>query len=626
MDSSSRSRWLMLARSVGLALVIGVLTYWLAGGVLSRLELFARDVMFQIRGPLDTPQTVALVAIDDASFTQNGLQWPWPRDYLAKIIDNISAGHPKVIAMDILFYEATTADKDQALADAISRAGNVVLVNDISTEVRSGVTIRQLNRPIPVIDQAVAALGLTNFPRDPDGEVRRLLAFQSHNGELLYAWSMQVARLYYGADSFNVISANQLDIGSHTVPLKNQYLLVDYQGPAGSVPYYSAYQVADGLVDSKLFEDKVVILGATSSSLHDEYPTPYASEPPMPGAEINAQAIDAVLQGRFLHPTSDIINVVLAVLAALIGTALTLRLKPIPGLAAVIALIALYGIASAVIFINTRMQMPITGPVLALGLTFVTSTSIQLYEEQRQRARVRGLFERYVSPAAIDQMLGKADIDALSGDRREMTILFSDIRGFTSLSEKLAPDEVVRILNEYLEAMTEIIFKHHGTVDKFEGDAILAIWNAPLLVEDHPSDAVRCAIEMAQRLSEMGEKWAATGQNVLRNGIGINTGMCFVGNIGSVRRMDYTVIGDTVNLASRLEALTKEVGVQILFAESTAEKLPPEIRTKYVTTAQVKGRTQGVRVYTVEPKDYGLYVEEGVDLDHMPEELVQQKK
>jgi adenylate cyclase len=609
-----------------LAACLGVLSFLLSRSLLATTELFASDQLFRLRGIRSEDTPIVLIAIDDATFDQSGLQWPWPRDYIARIIDGIAAGQPEVIALDILFYEATTAEQDAELARALADAGNVILVNDIATEIRGSYVTSHLNRPIPELD-AVSTLGLTNFPRDEDGEVRRLLAFQAHNEQLYYAWSMQAARLYLGVDDFTVVSANEVWIGDRRVSLDNQYLTVNYRGPAAvTIPVYSAYQVVEGYVDPSVFTDKIVILGATSESLHDNYATPFGADPPMPGAEINAHAIDTILNGLYISHPGLLAELLLALLGGGIGVVLTLRARPVGGFLLVLALMAGYGLLAYVLFGGASLMLPIIGPTLSVFLVFVANTSIQLYEEQRERARVRGLFERYVSPAAIDQMLARPDSYALGGQRREMTILFSDIRGFTALSEKLSPDQVVEILNEYLGAMTEIIFRHAGTVDKFEGDAILAIWNAPLEVLNHPDRAVKCAIEMAQHLAEMQKEWAATGHVILRNGIGIATGNCFVGNIGSAQRMDYTVIGDVVNLAARLEALTKEVGVQILFTASTREALSADIHPVRVTAALVKGREQPVEVFTVDPVYHNLPLDPGVDLEQIPERLVQIEK
>jgi adenylate cyclase len=591
---------LRAARSVGLALIVGLLATLLAGGLLSPLELAAGDLLFRLRGPLDQESATVMVAIDDASFTNNDLQWPWPRDYIAQIIDNIASGQPKVIAIDIFFYEPSDPEADAALAQAIADAGNVILVNDISVQTGSAFALQQLNRPIPELDEAAATLGLTNFPRDADGTVRRLLAFQVHNEQSYYSWAMHSARMYLDEDTFQRVSPDEVRIGDRSVTLQSQYLQVNLGGPAQSVPIYSAYQVADGLIDPERFAGKIVIIGATSESLHDTYPTAFGSEPPMPGAEINAHAIDTILDGRFIRIINPPFPLLLALLAALVGTGLVLRLRPLAGLGTVVALLLVYSIIATILFAQARLRLPMTAPLLAVGLTFVAGTSINLYEEQRQRAHVHSLFSRYVAPAAIDQMLTQPESYALRGQRREMSILFSDIRGFTTISEKLDPDEVVEILNEYLSAMTEIVFKYEGIIDKFEGDAILAVYNAPLTIENHATKAVQSAVEMMERLTVLQAKWAAQGKEQLEIGVGINTGLAFVGNIGSMQRMDYTVIGDTVNLASRLETLTKERGIPILFTEATRDQLDPSIKTRFVATANVKGRAQPVNLYTVE--------------------------
>src|SRR5690554_112973 len=589
-------------RPLVLALAVGLLAAMLGGGVLHRLELFTGDVLFRLRGPLHDDSGIVLVAIDDASFAHNDLQWPWPRSYLARIVDSIAAGDPSVIVVDVQFYEPSTPEEDARLAEAIREAGNVVLVSNIATERRQGVVLRQLNQPIRELREAAAAVGLAQFQRDDDGTLRRMLAFARHNGKLYPSLAMEAARMHLGVERFFVASPDDVWIGAHHIRLDDQYLPVNFRGPAKmTIPYYSAYQVADGLVDPAVFTGRIVIIGATAETipLYDSYPTPFGSSPPMSGAEANAHAIDTILQGRPLRPASWLAQLGVSLAAALAAGVLARWVKPLTGLALVVVLALAYLVLSWALFAYARVIPPLVGPSLALALVYVAGTTVQVYDEQRQRARVRALFERYVSPAAIDEMLSQPGSVSVSGQRRDVTVMFSDIRGFTALSEKLRPEEVVAILNDYLGAMTEIIFKHGGTVDKFEGDGILAIWNAPLAVEDHPTRAVECALEMTRRLAEMQQGWAATGQQALKNGIGISTGPCFVGNIGSSQRMDYTVIGDTVNLAARLEALTKELGLQIVYSEATHRQLAGHIRSRFVTSAKVAGREQPVNVYTV---------------------------
>lgn len=622
-------RSLIFLRSFALAAAIGLLSAVLAHGVLQPLELFAGDVLFRLRGAISTPSDVVMVAIDDASFAQNNLQWPWPRSYLARIVDNIAAGEPTAIAIDVQFYEPATPEEDGELVRAIREAGNVVLVKDISMEQRQGLALRQLNQPIPMLQEAAAAVGLAQFQRDEDGTLRRNLALGTHNGEMHYSMSMQLARLHLSVDEFHTASPDEVWIGGHRVELSELYLLVDFRGPAETtIPYYSAYQVADRFVDPQVFEGKIVIVGPTAETipLYDSYTTPFGSSPLMPGAEVNAHAVDTILNSRYVHAASPLARIFVPILAALITMVIVVRLRPIHGLLVLLLVEVAVALGAYLLFTELRMIVPLLGPALATGLTFVVGASVQLYEEQRQRVRIRTLFERYVSPAAIDEMLTRPERVTVGGQRREVTVLFSDIRGFTALSEKLRPEEVVAILNDYLGVMTEVIFKHRGTVDKFEGDGILAIWNAPLPVEDHATRAVECAIEMTQKLAEMQKSWAATGQRVLQNGTGINTGECFVGNIGSEMRMEYTVIGDVVNLAARLEGLSKDLGLQIAYTQSTHDRLGEAITSRYVTSARVVGREQPVQIYTVDPAAHGVETVEGADLEDVPGEFVQTVK
>jgi adenylate cyclase len=596
--NSTPERLLLFTRTLGLAIIVGLLSFWLANGPLVNAELAAEDALFRIRGPLHEDSPVVIVAIDDASFSATGLRWPWSRNYVAQIIDAVSEGNPSAIAIDLFFYDESIPEEDNALAEAITNAGNVVLVSHITFQDDEGIALQQWNRPLPSLEEAAAATGLTNFPRDIDGSVRRLVVSQEHAGQQLYSWTVHLVRLYNNEDNITIVSGNEAWIGNWLVELYGGFLVVNYRGPAGSIPFYSAYQVADGTIPPQSFAGKIVLIGVTSETLHDSYATPFGSSPPMPGVEINANAVETILSGRYIHPPTSTTTLLIAILTALVGIVLSLRLRPLAGLFITIVLFLGFAALSAFLFIKTRTILSIVSPLLSLGITFVVGTSIQLYEEQRQRAHVRALFDRYVSPTVIDQMLEQPESVALGGQRRELTVLFSDIRGFTSLAEQLPPDDVVTILNEYLSAMTEIVFQHEGMVDKFEGDAILAVFNAPLSVDGHATKAVHCAIAMMDRLATMQADWEATGRQPLQIGIGINTGEAFVGNIGSTQRMEYTVIGDTVNLAARLQDLTKDYNVPILFSEATRDNLASDIPSQFVTTAHVKGRVQAANIYT----------------------------
>ena len=582
-----------------IAFFIGLLSFFLINSIFHRLDLAANDALFKIRGPIEGQNPVVIVAIDDPSFSATLLRWPWPRDYLARIVNQITSGNPRAIAIDLLLSEESTEVADSALADAIVNAGNVVVVQRLSFQIQSSFTAITLERPIPQIEESVAASGLTNFAPDSDGVVRRLLAYEIHSGQTYYSWALELVRLYLDESEFTILNPDQVQVGGKFIQLEDQYIRVNYQGEAGTIPYYSAYQVADGTVDPEVFQGKIVILGVTTPTLHDEYGTPFSIARPMPGAEINAHAINTILNTYYIRQTAGLGSLFLHIFVAVLSMWITLNLRPLGGLLTNGLLIVILIILAAAIFANLNMFIPFAGPILAISLTYIIGTSIQLIQEQRNRVHIRGLFERYVAPAAIDHMLTSPD-EFLAGQRREITVLFSDIRGFTTLSEQMPPSEVVEILNEYLSEMTEIIFRYEGTIDKFEGDAILAFFNAPLKVRDHPEKAVACAMAMIERLAKLETHWEATGREPLRIGIGIHTGDAFVGNVGSARRMDYTIIGDTVNLASRIQDMTKGLDMPILFSGQTNQALSADISSFYVTTSNVRGREKPVDIYTIE--------------------------
>lgn len=380
-----------LARSVVLVLLASLVVFGLSGGVLGRLELIASDLLFRLRGPTRGESQVVIVAIDDASFATNELQWPWPRDYIAQIVDGVAAGNPSVIVLDIFFYEESDPEADEALALSMAEAENVVLVNDISSQTQAGLTLRQLNQPIPALDMAAAATGLANFPRDADGTVRRLLAFQEYNEQLYFSWALHAARLHLGEEVFTVGSSEEVLIGVWPVELDQQYLAVNYSGPPGSIPTYSAYQVADGLVDPAVFNGKIVVIGATSESLHDSYPTPYSSQPPTPGVEVTAHAINTVLSRRYIHSAGVVVQSAVIAAMALAGVTLARSLRALTGTIVATVVAAAYGVACLAVFTQARVILPIAGPMIALALTYAAQTSIELYEERRKGARVRAI-------------------------------------------------------------------------------------------------------------------------------------------------------------------------------------------------------------------------------------------
>ncbi len=578
--------------SLVLVLVAGLL------GAFEFLELKANDAAFNLRGIVAPTPSIVIVAIDDESFTQTGLQWPWPRAYLAQIVDRLATGKPKVIVMDIALYEK--AQGDEILAAAIKGAGNVILVNSITIVSDPLYRLEQLNQPVPPLAESAASLGLANTPRDADGFVRATLAYQVHSGQVYYHWAVHAAALYFNQALSARPSQNNVALGSRNVPLYGQLFLINYRGPARTFKNVPAYQVVNGNVSPEFFKDKIVLIGATSESLHDTYPTPFKGDDlPMPGVEVVANAIETVLTGDFLSRWEPAPAFATTLLAGLLGLALNFTRRAGPALIILLGAMLAYALAWQAEFALNRIEMPLIAPETALLLAFVAPSVERAVAEEAEKRRVRGIFERFVAPQMVEQIIERG-IAASRGKRTELTILFSDIRGFTTLSEKLTPDQVVRILNEYLEVMTDVIFRHRGTIDKFEGDAIVAFWGAPTPDRHHAQNATRAALEMRVALDRLRKKWADNADSkTFEIGIGINTGEVFVGLVGSSKRVNYTIIGDNANLAARLQDLTKEFLWPILISESTWEKIRGEFDTEFIEERLVKGKTVPVKIFKV---------------------------
>jgi adenylate cyclase len=353
------------------------------------------------------------------------------------------------------------------------------------------------------------------------------------------------------------------------------------------------------LQDGAVFRDKIVLLGPAGNFQHDQHPTPFGR---MDGVEIHANVIATLLHGDAPREARSIVGIV-SVLALALATAMLLNVAthPLGKLGLLVAVGAAYFTVTQVAFASRGMVLWVAAPLWTVAGGGVVGIASQLLAEQLEKRRVRQTLERYVSKPVADEVLrhGEEYQNSLGGERKPVTILFSDIRGFTTIAEQATPSELVGQLNEYLTAMVDIVMEHNGTLDKFIGDAIMAVYGAPLsagVVED-AWRAVQTASRMRDRLAELQNGWAAQGRPRLEIGVGINHGEALVGNIGSPQRMEYTVIGDVVNVASRIEGLNKEFGTDVLLAESVYEMVKERVEAKPMGMAEVKGREQKVMVY-----------------------------
>ena len=596
-----------------LALLLGTLTLVLLVQIaglfpkvttpIEQMEYSARDLLMRLRGEQTPSEDIVIVAIDDESFSGTGFQWPWPRSYFAEIVDQINAGGGKVIGVDIFLFEPDPKDgNDQIFADALGKSTSAVNVLQILKKGDGQFTNFTLVQPLSPYRDILDGTGITSFVRDEDAIIRSVQAFDTYNGKTYYHWAFDIARLYLGVEPPSNPTSTSLQFNDQVVPLNAGQLVVNFTGRAGTYPTYSAYSVALGDVleqDPDAFHDKIVLIGATTVTLQDIYPTPYSAQNPTSGVEIIASTIDTLINGAYITLAPAWIALLITLAAALLAYFISFSKRPSVTVILLLVSMSGYLIATFVVFASSRFVLPVITPQAMLFLGVILPTVEQAVSQELEKRRVRNLFSRFISPEMVDQMMATQDLSTLN-KRSDISIIFSDIRGFTTLSEKLSPEEVVALLNPYLEAMSKVIYKHGGTVDKYEGDAIIAFFGEPVPYKDHAVRALRASLDMRKALVELKDQWAKEGRpSKIEMGIGINSGEVFVGMVGSEQRINYTVIGDNANLASRLQDLTKTYDWPILISESTYQHVKNEFDCEFADAVTVKGKTKVVNVYKV---------------------------
>jgi adenylate cyclase len=573
---------------VGAAAVVAALA---TAGLLEGFEHGALARLFELRGARAPTAPIVIVRVDEASFVELDQQWPFPRALHGRLLDRIGADGPLAIGIDLIFDvpSARGAADDAALGDAVARAGNVVLAAAPQFEVQAHYERGDLNLPVAAVRRGASGVGAINLPRDDDSHVRRAPLRVRMGREVLPTFDVELHRVVAAA-------------GAPAAPLPAAGpVLINFAGPPGTFHWVSYAQVVqeDGLVAPGFFRGRIVLVGPTSPVLHDVFPTAFAGGGEMPGVEIHANVLEMYLSGRRLREVPVPAATLLAVAAALGAGALVVRFHPLRALAAVALLWVIGAVFTYLGFAHGDTWLRGVAAALALGLGYAATVVDKFVREQRERRRLSQFF----SPEVLRAVVRQRDEASLQTTRRLVTVLFADIRGFTSLSERLQPEEVAEMLREYLTEMTEVVFKYGGTVDKYIGDCVMALYNVPFEDPDHVMNALRTALEMQERTLAVSARWEARLGSPIRCGIGISTGEAVVGTLGSRQRLEYTAIGDTINLGSRLEALTKEQGVAIIISEFTQRALPGDVLTRELGEVTVRGRTRPVKVYGVLPAD-----------------------
>lgn len=557
----------------------------------STIEWSLQDHLYQHRGQVDT--RIVIIGIDEISLEKLG-RWPWNRERHAKLIEIISRGKPAVIGMDVIFSEpAHSPDEDKTLIRAMEGAKNVVLpVYGLlgKKTVQGKIIVKELDKPIPGL-QDVSLSGHINTIPDEDGIVRKTVLNIEYEGRQVpsFAWTIY--------QQFLREKGEIPDINKLTPNLLNR-MGVAFTGKPGDYEHLSYYHVLNGDIPSEYFAGKIVLVGPYTVGIQDYYFTPLVHEAPMYGVEIHANIIQSLLEGNSKQGIPFPITGGIIIGAGFIGFLVFKRLSPFRSLLSLIVFIISYIIGTKWFF-QVGFIIPLLYPLALMITSYFVFLAYRYLNEKRERKRVTDVFGRYVAPQVVDKILQEGEAGLrLGGTRREITALFVDIRGFTPLSESARPEEVVEILNDYLSLCAKAIFKNEGTLDKFIGDAAMALFNAPLDLADHEFRAVQAAWAMKTGSAELEKKLLERFGRTVQFGIGVNTGIAVVGNIGASFRMDYTAIGDTVNTAARLESKAK--AGQILLSQTTYERVNDRVIGTYLGEISVKGKAQGVSVYQLD--------------------------
>lgn len=562
--------------------------------IFETLDYRLQDALYQ-ESEVTNPDIV-IVGIDDESLNMLG-RWPWPRDYHGELIRLIGEGEPSVIGYDIILAEESAVQgEDDYLVQMVEEAGNVVLpvYGTFDSSAKRG-TLQAINisKPFTALDE-VGRKGHINTLIDNDGIVRRTVLNFEYEGERINSFAWEVYKLYEGKTEKN-------QIAMANIPSDNwQRTHIRFSGKPSNFELIPFYKVLNGEIPGEYFRDKIVLVGPTAIGVADDYYfTPMAPQVPMYGVEIHGNIILQFMNQRFWSEIPLFGQLAIMLALGIVGYFLLRRFKPEIGALILAGMVVIF-----LIFVkiagseNKGYIMSFAYPIGLLGMQYVAVLGEKFIAEKLEKRRVTDVFGKYVAPQIVDKILeeGEAGLQ-LGGARRDISVLFVDIRGFTPLSESAEPEEVVSILNDYLTLCAKSIFAYGGTLDKYVGDAAMALYNAPLDLDNHQLRAVQTAWAMHQGAQSLQEKLEKKFGKTVRFGIGIHTGSAIVGNIGADFRMDYTAIGDTVNTAARIESNSKPG--QILISQAVYDHVKDYVEVTDIGQIQVKGKAQALQVYQV---------------------------
>lgn len=642
--------WLIrmaVSLSIALVVIVFVQDVFQRFGFFERTALSFIDRAFEKRGPLPFPKDsldVVIVSISDVTETTVPDRYPFPRSYYARAIRNLNRAGVKAIGIDLTFEQPDIngPHNDDTLFAAIAQYRNVVVAGKTDLREEGSSVAREEENFHSIFYAADSSVGIVYVPNDADGVYRRYMPFAKVPDQERYVptFAFAVYNKVLGLPS--TTAAENLDrvfrFGGHDVPkFDDVSMLVNYHGPAGTT--FRKIDIANILDDStfqtneerelntpiNLFDDpdigilydgslrgKIVLIGpyfAESKDLFNVSVTEpgFTDRNQMYGVELHANALQTLIHGNFLTRPSPLQETLLVMLLSLITFAAVSWFKSIKTQHAfiieIVAVIIVAGIIDGILalsyhlFTANAVVLPVVSPIAAVLFNYIGSAVYQYLTERKQKTMIKGMFSQYLNPSVVNELIAHPEKLRLGGEKKELTVFFSDIASFTNFSEKLDATDLVAILNEYLSAMTDIIMKHDGTLDKYVGDAVMAVWGAPMELPNNALSACRAALSMQSTAQEIAAKWEREGKPKLVVRMGLNTDMMVVGNVGGSARFDYTVIGDAVNLGSRLEGANKEYGTRIMVSERTQELVKEELLCRELDLLVVKGKTKPVRVF-----------------------------
>ena len=592
---------------------------------------------------------IVIFGFDEKSLEELG-RYPWPRSVYADFLDNINAdpeNSPSGVLIDVLFTERSEEDEDEVLVRALHTHRDRTIVDlfaDTSSQIPSlsdelkqrieklapqGIVsnddhtqiVTIVTPPIEgIVDSGVhigpatSLYGLNSklASKDADRTVRRFAIVVKINDRYYPSTVLRLAMLYYKVDigDVAVTMGEKVVLKGATIPASGNNpsskadivipidaqgtLLINFYGRPGSFQVRSFSDATEGRVSQRYYKDKLLLAGVYAEGLQDIHRTPYG---PMFGIEMIANAVTQILNRDFITFSKDYINILLIVIFGLVISYIVGRKSILYSYISIVVLAVVYFFVVIFLFDRFRFMLNLSAPLITAVLTLFTMIVYRILTEEKEKKAIQGMFSNYVSKSVVDELIKHPEKLELGGEDKQITVLFSDIRGFTTLSEKLTPQELVSHLNEYLSAMTDIIFKYEGTLDKYVGDEIMAFWNAPIEQENHAVRACMTALDMMEKLHALNESWPEDRR--LNIGIGLNSGIMTVGNMGSSNRMDYTLMGDNVNLGARLEGTNKIYGTNIIISEFTYGLVKDFFLCRELDTIRVKGKRKPVRIYEI---------------------------